>query len=167
MNAVTRMFEQVWGGRSLREQVLLGVAGGLVLALAVSVLVVQPLIGFNDRARDDYAAAMRLYRSIQDDARTYRQLAAEAREETDTGRSLRAVAGATALRHEISLARMVPADDGSLTVNIDSADSRAVMAWLVELETGFGIQVASSTMDRAGEGIVEASFVLRRQGGGR
>ena len=165
MNGVMTMLQGAWGGRSAREQVLLGVAGGLVLVLVLSLLVVQPLIGFNDRARDDYAAAMRLYRSIQADAVAYRSLASEARSETDTGGSLRSVAGATALRHDIALARMVPSEDGALTVNIDRADSRAVMGWLVELENQFGIQVVSSTMDRAGEGVVEASFVLRRQGG--
>lgn len=165
MNGVMTMLRSAWTGRSAREQALLGVAGGLAIVLVLSLLVVQPLIGFNDRARDDYAAAMRLYRSIQADAAAYRSLASEARSETGNGGSLRSVAGATALRHDIALARMVPSEDGSLTVNIDSADSRAVMGWLVELENGFGIQVVSSTMDRAGEGVVEASFVLRRQGG--
>ena len=165
MKAVMTMLRGAWAGRSAREQALLGVAGGLVVVLLLSLLVVQPLIGFNDRARDDYAAAMRLYRSIQADAAAYRRLASEARSETDTGGSLRSVAGATALRHDIALARMVPSEDGSLTVNIDRADSRAVMGWLVELENRFGIRVVSGTMDRAGEGVIEASFVLRRQGG--
>jgi general secretion pathway protein M len=165
MNGVMTMLRGAWAGRSAREQALLGVAGGLVVVLLLSLLVVQPLIGFNDRARDDYAAAMRLYRSVQADAAAYRRLASEARSETDTGGSLRSVAGATALRHDIALARMVPSEDGSLTVNIDRADSRAVMGWLVELENRFGIRVVSGTMDRAGEGVVEASFVLRRQGG--
>ena len=165
MKAVMTMLRGAWAGRSAREQALLGVAGGLVVVLLLSLLVVQPLIGFNDRARDDYAAAMRLYRSIQADAAAYRRLASEARSETDTGGSLRSVAGAPALRHDIALARMVPSEDGSLTVNIDRADSRAVMGWLVELENRFGIRVVSGTMDRAGEGVIEASFVLRRQGG--
>ena len=164
MNGVIQVLQRAWAGRSAREQVLLALAGGLAVVLAVSVLVVQPLAGFNARARDDYAAAMRLYRSIQADARDYRRLVAEVREDSGDDRSLRAIAGATALRHEISLARMVPAEDGALTVNIDRADSRAVMAWLVALETEFGIQVASATMDRAGDGVVEASVVLRRGG---
>lgn len=165
MNGMLTTVRDLWSGRSPREQALLAIAGGLVLVLALSLLVVRPLVAFNDRARDDYAAAMRLYHSIRADAVSYRRLSAEVHSEADNNMSLRSVAGATALRHEIALARMVPSDDGALTVNIDRADSRAVMAWLVELEDRFGIQVVSSTMDRAGEGLVEASVVLRRQGG--
>ncbi|WP_300544299.1 type II secretion system protein M [Maricaulis sp.] len=165
MNAVMTPILRYWQGRTTREQFLLAVTGGLLLVLLVSVLIVQPLLRMNERARDDYAAAMRLYRSIQADARAYRELAADTSAGEQSTQSLRSVVGSLALRHEISLARMVPTEDGALTVNIDRAPTRSVMRWLIDLDERHGIQVMASTMDREGEGIVSASFVLRRRGG--
>lgn len=165
MNGMTATFLRLWQARSDREQAMLAAMGLLVLALLVSVAVVQPLVRFNAGARDDYAAAMRLYRSIEADAAAYRALAAGVEADAGATQSLRAVVGSLALRHEISLARLVPSEDGALTVSIDRAQTQNVMRWLIDLDERYGIQVVSSTMDREGEGFVSAAFELRRRGG--
>jgi general secretion pathway protein M len=165
MNAMGAALMRVWHARSDREQVMLAVAGLLLLVLLVSLAAIQPLMRVNTGARDDYAAAMRLYRAIETDAAAYRQLSAVVQTGSGATQSLRAVAGSLALRHEISLARLVPSDDGALTVSIDRAPVQNVMRWLVDLDQRHGIQVMSSTMDREGEGFVSAAFELRRRGG--
>jgi general secretion pathway protein M len=165
MKALISLLSRSWQARTAREQLLLGVMGALTVLLLVSLLVIQPLVRFNDHARTDYAAAMQLYRSIQADARDYRELSQDESANAATTQSLRSVVASVALRHEISLARMVPTDDGALTVNIDRAPTQAVMRWLVDLDQRHHVAVMSSTLDREGEGLVSASLVLRRAGG--
>ena len=165
MKTLMSLLSRSWQVRTAREQLLLGVMGGLTVLLLVSLLVIQPLVRFNDHARTDYAAAIQLYRSIQADARTYREMSQDESANAATTQSLRSVVASVALRHEISLARMVPTDDGALTVNIDRAPTQAVMRWLVDLDQRHHVAVMSSTLDREGEGLVSASLVLRRAGG--
>ena len=153
-----------WDGLTVREQVMLGLAAALAGVLVVTALIVQPLLGLHDQARQDYAASMRLYRAVEADAERYRALAAEQPVGEAPTQSLRAVAGAMALRHDIALARMVPGEDGRLTVNIDRAETASVLRWLVDLEERYGIRPQASTMDRDADGYVSASFVLTRGG---
>lgn len=153
-----------WDGSSTREQVMLAVAGALSVMLLISLLIIQPLLSAHDRARDGYAASMRLYRAVEADADALNSLAAAAPASTAPVQSLRAVAGSMALRHGIALARMVPGEDGRLTVNIDRAETAAVLAWLVDLDQRFGIRAQASTLDRDADGFVSASFVLSRGG---
>ena len=134
------------------------------MVLLVSLLIIQPLLGAHDRARDSYAASMRLYRAVEADADTVQALAAAAPASTAPVQSLRAVAGSMALRHDIALARMVPGEDGRLTVNIDRAETAAILAWLVDLDQRYGIRAQASTLDRDADGFVSASFVLSRGG---
>jgi len=164
MMSVVTLIASWWGGLSVREQVMLGVTGALVAVLAVTGLIVQPLLGLHGRARDDYAASMRLYRAVEADAERVRTLAASQPASHAPTQSLRAVAGSMALRHDIALARMVPGDDGRLTVNIERAETAAVLRWLVDLEERYGIRPQASTLDRDADGFVSASFVLSRGG---
>ena len=53
-----------------------------------------------------------------------------------------------ALRNEIALARMVPTEDGGLTITIDRAPGPSVMRFLVGLEQEHGIAVMSASLDR-------------------
>ncbi|RKQ96175.1 type II secretion system protein M [Maricaulis maris] len=153
-----------WEGLTVREQVMLGIAGALAVVLAVTGLIVQPLMGVHDRARQDYAASMRLYRAVEADADRYRMLAAGQSASDVPTQSLRAVVGSLALRHDIALARMVPGEDGRLTVNIERAETAAVLRWLVDLEERYGVRPQASSLDRVADGFVSASIVLSRGG---
>lgn len=155
-----------WQVRTGREQVMLGVMGVMILGLILTVAVIRPLRDFHAAARTDYAASMQLYRSVQVDARAYRELAASgAGEAARTEQSLRAVVGAMALRNEIALARMVPTEDGGLTITIDRAPGPSVMRFLVGLEQEHGIAVMSASLDREPGQMVSASILLRQAGG--
>lgn len=166
MNAILSTINAYWQDRSDREQIMLALLSALVIAVLGYMLLARPLLDYHDRSRGDYLASMRLYRSIEADAAAYQSLGADnARRSAGTQQSLRSVAGSLALTNGISIARMIPGDDGSLTVNIEQADTAAVMRWLVDLEQRFGIQVDSSTMDRIDNQRVQASLVLRRSGG--
>jgi len=166
MNALISTITGYWQGRSDREQILLAAMGALVLVLVAQLLVVQPLMNFHARARTDYSAAMQLYRSIEADAATYRELSANAvQREANSAQSMRSIVGSLALTNNIAIARLIPGEDGTLTVNIERAETASVMRWLIELEESYGIQVMSSTLDRAGDQFVQANLVLRRTGG--
>ena len=165
MTMILTRFNTLWQSRSEREKLLLCAMGGLFAVLLVRVAIVRPLAGFHARARDDYAASMQLYRVLEAEVETYLALREGDPATEQAGQSLRSLAGALALQHDLSLARMVPGEDGSLTVNVDRAQSTQLMRWLLALEERHGIQVSSSTIDREGDGIVSASVVLQRRGG--
>ncbi len=165
MTAITTFLLRLWQDRSPREQIMLTVMGTLGAVLLAQLMIAGPLLDFHARARDDYAASMRLFRSIDTDLRDYRQIQADTESVSHAAQPLRTVAGSLALGHGISLARMIPADDGQLTVNITRAETRALMAWLVDLETRYGIEVVSTAIDRESDLFVEANIVLRRRGG--
>lgn len=164
MSAVLSPIRAWWDGLSNREQIMLGLAGSLLLVLVITGLVIQPLLGWHARARHEYASAMQLYRAVEADAERFRILSAAQPASDAPTQSLRSVVGALALRHDIALARMVPGEDGRLTVNIDRAETTAVLAWLVDLEQRYGIRPQASTLDREADGYVSAAFVLGRGG---
>lgn len=165
MNPVIQMLRSYWDERSPREQILYAVMGALVAVLLFSVVVLQPLQSFHARSQTDYAASMRLYRSIQQDAQSVRELRAGSQVQAGSQQSIRSIVGSLALGEGIAIARMIPGDDGSLAVTVERADTAAVMRWLVNLEERYGIRVASSTLDRHETGMTQASVVLRRGGG--
>ncbi len=164
MSMIGHAIQTRWAGLTLREQIMLGLAAALAIILLGMVLIVQPLTAVHDRARDDYAASMRLYRSVEAHAETVQRLAAAQPVSAVPTQSMRAVVGSLALQHDLALARMVPGEDGRLTVNLDNAETNAVLAWLIALEERHGIRVGASTLDRESEGFVSASFVLARSG---
>lgn len=167
MNAILGVIKEYWQGRTDREQILYAVMGLLIAYLLVHFLAVRPLMDFHDRSRADFSSSMQLYRSIESDAATYRALSAGAEQRSaTTQQSMRSIVGSLALTNGIAIARLIPGEDGELTVNIERAETAAVMAWLIELEERFGIRVASSSMDSAGDTFVQANIVLRRAGGG-
>jgi general secretion pathway protein M len=165
MNPVISAIQAYWAGRTDREQVLLAIMTVMLVGLIGYLLLARPLFDFHDRARNDYAGSMQLYRAIEADAATYRELAAGASSQAGSEQSLRAIVGSLAIGNQIAIARMIPGDDGSLTVNIERAPTRAVMAWLIDLEERYGVQVMASTMDRDGNEYAQISLVLRRGGG--
>ncbi len=165
MNPVFQMIRGYWDGRTPREQVLYGLMGLLMAVLVLTLAVIQPLQNIHARSQTDYAASMRLYRSIQQDALTLRELQAGSQAQAGTQQSIRSIVGSLALGEGIAIARMIPGDDGSLAVTIERADTGAVMRWLVNLEQRYGIRVVSSTLDRHETGLTQASVVVRRGGG--
>ncbi|MGK0265821.1 MAG: general secretion pathway protein M [Maricaulis sp.] len=152
-----------WQARSDREQILLVAMAALTGLVLLYLLAARPLLGVHEMARQDYAGAMRLYRGIEADVARYDALRDGVPETAGSEQSLRSIVGSLALRHDIAIARLIPSGEGELTLNIDRAEVRAVMAWLVELEAGYGIQVTSSTIDRLGDDFVELHLVLRRR----
>ena len=166
MNPVFSAIQAYWADRSDREQVLLAVMVVMLAGLIGYLLLARPLIDFHQRARDDYAGSMRLYRAIEADAATYRELSSGASSQVGSEQSMRSIVGSLAIGNQIPIARMIPGDDGSLTVNIERAETRAVMTWLIDLEERYGVQVMASTMDRDGNEYAQISLVLRRGGGG-
>tara|TARA_R110000868_G_scaffold2384_9_gene17774 strand:+ start:9828 stop:10325 length:498 start_codon:yes stop_codon:yes gene_type:complete len=163
MNAMMSLMARQWQARTDREQILLAVMAALVALVLAWLLAVRPLVDFHQRARSDYAASVGLYRDIEAGIARYDTLRAGGPADASASQSLRSIVGSMALRHGISIARLVPSDEGELAVNIDRAEARAVMAWLIELEERHGVQVVSSTLDRLGDDYVELHLVLRRR----
>lgn len=166
MNQILIPIQRFWLDRTTREQIMLAAAGMLVLVLFVQLFAVRPLMRAHARASDDYAAMMRHYRSFEADIGEYRALnAANPDNGATASQPLRTVVGSLALSHGIAIARMVPDDNGQLTVNIARAETRALMRWLIDLESRYGIEVVSTTLDRDADDYVEAHLVLQRRGG--
>ncbi|MFS2318458.1 type II secretion system protein GspM [Maricaulis sp. D1M11] len=165
MNRFLTPLLQAWGDRSPREQIMLGVMGLLAFVILGQMLIVHPLLNAHARAEGNYAAAMRMFRGIEADIATLRDLRQENGPTATDQRPLRTVVGGLALGHQIPIARLVPSDNGQLTVNITRAETRRLMQWLVELDANHDIEVVTSTIDRLDDLHVEAYLVLQRRGG--
>lgn len=165
MTGVMQTIQRFWMERSQREQMMLAVMGVLAGLVLLQILVISPLLDTHQRAREDYAASMRMYRSMEADIQRYAEIRTGETSFSNASQPLRTVAGSVALGHGISIARMIPSDDGRLTVNIARAESQALMSWLIDLETRYGVEIISTSMDRESDAFVEANIVLRRRGG--
>lgn len=164
MNGVMQAIQRVWMERSQREQVLLAVMGVLASLVLLQVLVISPLLDTHQRAREGYAASMRMYRSMEADIQRYAEIRTGEAAFSNSTQPLRTVAGSVALSHGISIARMIPSEDGRLTVNISRADSQSLMSWLIDLETRYGVEIVYILIDREADTFVEARIVVRRAG---
>ena len=71
------------------------------------------------------------------------------------------VASATGVR--ASIRRLQPEAEGSrIRVELDGAPFEGVARWLADLDARYGITVASLSLDRADEGLVDGSLTLSR-----
>lgn len=150
---------QSWlGGLSARERLLLAAAGGLVLVLAATSLVVTPLRAAHETARLDYEGAALDLAEARGAAAFAKS--ADRRPSAGEGDARAAVTG-SALARGLAIARLSPVDGGGLAVRLERADPGVLYAWIADLETSQGVTVRRASVRRlAGSDAVEADLVL-------
>ena len=143
-----------WRERSEREQILLGVLGGLALLWVSVVLIAQPLWN----ARSAAVAEIRTYDSLG--ARLAQAGPLNGRKIAQRGGSPANILTASAA--EVGLAPQITPEGASYRVVLSDAPYDAVIQWVAEVERGSHLRFVGMRIDRRPvRGYVSASFVVR------
>lgn len=148
-----------WSARTRREQILV-----LIMVAAFALVAYWQALYTPLRALADAAEAR--YRDAARDAHLITQ-AAEALHENDAPaanpmsvRARLSEAAASGVR----LSRMQPEDGGGMTVWIDPIPPSALFAWIARLSQEGGVAVTRLTVERAGDGRVQAQATFMPEG---
>lgn len=150
-----------WSDLSPRERYLLMIAGGLLLVLAFSFLILKPLGDWQADSKNRAASARDGYELVATAA------AVSQPEEQAAPRNnipLRQAITGTAQQREIVLVRIGAETNGQIEVQPEPTNGEALFTWLEELEKTYGVSVAFADMARNEDGFVNAQvLVFERQ----
>lgn len=157
-------FDAWWKERQPRERLILA-AGAAVLALMVFFLGIwEPLAQARRTGQAELDAARRLANKIE-------ALAAEVQRGRGGGaaaatRSLNLLSAVDQAARAPELvkppSRIQPEGDRQVKLWLDDVPFDGLVAWLLQLQTQYGIVVADTEMERRGEGLVSARLTLVR-----
>ena len=157
---------EAWAGRTPREQLLLGLLGAIIAALAGWYLVAAPLLDYRASSRAAYVDAVDRYRALSVGIARYSSLVTdEADRAAGDARPLRTIVSERAAAMELQLSRMVPDENGRLNVWTENVSAARLMDWLADLEQRHAIVAVRASIDREGDGLARAQIVLERSGG--
>lgn len=152
-----------WAARTPRER---GLVTGLVLLLAAAGLwygVIAPLSDWRETGRARYEGAVARYRTVEAGIAQYRAASAGATARSGMDQPVRSIASARAQVHGVTIARVLPGDDGRLNLWVEQAEAGALMAWLADLERQYAISAQRITIEREAGSLVSAQLVLERR----
>lgn len=142
-----------------RERLLLGLAAGLTLLLALWFLVVAPLWAGHAEAERRYDASARALDIVADGVRrispTQETNPSAPQKSQDELRRLVTVASQET---GLALMQVRSESDGQITAVFRDVDPRLVFAFLQILSARDGIEPSAAVMNRSEEGLVSASF---------
>lgn len=147
-----------WNDLSRREQLLIGVAGGLLTVFLFTLLVVRPILQWRadavlqaEQARDGY------------------EMVATAAALGGEGAAVTAPRAATPLRQaittsavaaQIELVRIGAETDGQIEVQPAPVDGDRLFQWLADLEKTYAVKAAFADMTRVEGGLVNAQILV-------
>lgn len=147
-----------WQARERRERVMLAVMFAMLGGFALWYGMVTPMRWLGDAARRHYDRAAITLVSTQADLRDIARLK-QASPTPPTGEQLVARVLGAADRAGVAISRQHSADDGALTVGIDSTEAAPLLTWLDNLRREHGISPRSVDIGkRNGRLQVEVSF---------
>ncbi len=143
-----------WQARSQREQWLLGIIAGLLLAWLLAVLVVLPL----QRARAEALADIRTYESLNARLRTAGPLGGAGQPQA-SGSPVTILSTTAA---PFGVVPVVNADGDGFRVTIGDAPYDAVLRWIAAVEQSSRLRVTMMRLDRRpASGFVSAELKVR------
>ncbi|MEN0653567.1 MULTISPECIES: type II secretion system protein M [Hyphobacterium] len=162
MNRILKPVADYWAGRTPRERLLVAGLGILLAAASFWYGLIAPLSTWHDESRDIYTASVERYRSVEAGIARYRSANAGADALLGGDQPVRTIASERALQHGVTIARVLPGEDGRLNLWIDQAESRALIDWLADLDRQYGIAATRITVEREEGGFVSAQMILER-----
>lgn len=146
-----------WYSLTSREQLLISVAGVLAGLVVLYFAAIRPLQSYGAESERALQAAQNTLTSVQ--MRVAQLKATESavvnRPERGEQLSLRVAVSQAARRAGLSISRLQPSDDGTLTVWVDSSQSITLYQWLQTLaqEQGIGPSNVLLQKNSSGEGL--------------
>ncbi len=154
------MIAAAWNARTSREKLLIGAAGGLVLVIVVTQVLIAPVLGAHASAKSTYERALADWAAVQD-ALTRLGGGGAPADEAQASASLRAVISNSAAQNELTLARVQPSGDGALSVSLEDAEATTLFRWLRVLRDRHGVHVQRASVRRSDRNaVVRATLVL-------
>lgn len=160
-----------WSDLSMRERILIGVAGTLLVVLVVWYGIVSPMLGARESARADRQVAADQLASVE------RMLAVErARMPLSAGVTSagRAPYSGDAFKTEVTrsaqsaglaISRLQGGEAGRFSLVFEQADVRQLYYWMNEVENRLGGRIERMSLDQSGDGRVRASIDVVAGGG--
>ncbi len=135
----------MWTRLSPRERILVALAGGLLVILLLSMVVIRPILSFQSSARADYDAATETY-----------QYAVRAARTPSTGgdidiSSLRTILTRSANQNGIIIERFNAQGD-ALDLSVGPTTTQRLYVWLATLNNEHGVTVREASLRPAGDG---------------
>lgn len=151
--------------RTPREQALIGIALALAVIVGGWLLVVQPALNYRAESKADYERAAALLEDISNAAREIRALGSLGNERAvQSSQPVRTVAVSTARAEDVTLTRLEPMEDGSLTVWLEDVEAPALYGWLLRLYRDHGIAVTKASLSRNSDRPTTRAQVLLSRG---
>lgn len=151
---------EFWSTRSVRERLLILLAGLLVAALLTNLLIVRPLLAAKSSATASLAVASRTL-----DAVSASRPIASARQTPGVsgvvGEDLRSRLVELAAQRGISVSRLQSNERGAIIIQFDQVSVQPLFAWLEAAERELGAEPAQASVFSDAAGTVRASFEFR------
>lgn len=133
---------EYWSSLTEREQKLVGTAGVLLSVTILYFLLVLPLVSYQSESERSYEAALSSYQSIQTYAAQLSAANEDGRSQASGGTasvSLRVAISTAARANDVSISRLQPSEDGTLTIWAEGVSSPQLFRWLETLSNSRGI----------------------------
>lgn len=152
-----------WRERSDREKALLGAMAGACLCSLVYLAMLRPVMSYNEEAQIYYESAAALYADVSraaDELSDFSRNGVVLANRDD--RPVRVLASASAREQGLSITRIQPMADDTVSFWLNNVDVRSLFAWTVDLQLEHGITVARADILRMPDKLsVQAQIVLR------
>lgn len=162
MSRLLKPVGEYWAGRTPRERGLVAGLGVVLLAALLWYGLIAPVSAWHGESRDRYAASVERFRSVEAGIARYRSASAGATAQLGGDQPVRTIASERARVHGVTIARVLPGDDGRLNLWVDQAESAALIDWLADLDRQYGIAASRITVEREEGGFVSAQMILER-----
>ncbi len=153
-----------WSSLTTREQLLITVAGVLAGLVILYFLVLRPLQTYEADSERALLAAQNTLRTVQQRVGQLKATENAAANEVSGGEavSLRVAVSQAARSSGVSISRLQPSEDGTLTVWVDSTESTTLFTWLQTLAASQGVGPSNVLLQKnsGGDGLrVQVRFV--------
>lgn len=162
MNQLLKPLAAYWTGRTARERGLVTGLGIFLMAALLWYGLIAPLSAWHGDSRDRYAASVERYRGVEAGIARYQSASAGATAQLGGDQPVRTIASERARVHGVTIARVLPGDDGRLNLWVDQAESAALIDWLADLDRQYGIAASRITIESEDGGFVSAQMILER-----
>ena len=153
------MIVEFWNTREPRERVLISVALGLSLVLAIYLCLWTPALSFQAKAKRDYANAQSDLSLVQQSVHSF----AGAANTNVSQAPLQSVVVDVAGVYGLTISRIEPAADGGLNLWFEGEDPNSLFAWLSDLHANHSVYVGKASMRTVQDGgAVSANLYVNR-----
>ncbi len=157
--------QEYWTNLTSREKTLILVAGGLSIIVLLYLAVFKPLVSYQTASEQNLNAAERLHGQIVSGAAALAVLKGDGETLTNNSRGqqpLRVSVATAARATGVAISRLQPAENGALTVWVESVAAGELYRWMTHMAAENGItptKVLAQKSASAGRLRVQLQFV--------